>query len=77
MFGNSLKFEEKFIRYIKNFELVDLLGFANILSVKEQNTFEDFAADIVIAFSKQPRKKKKELLKLAKDISDINREEKK
>lgn len=77
MFGNDLKLEEKFIGYIKNFELIDLFGFANILRVKEQNTFEDFAADIVIAFSKQPRKKKKELLKLAKDVSDINKKEQK
>ena len=39
--------EKKLIEYIKNFELVDLLGFARIVGAKEQEDFEDFVVEHV------------------------------
>ena len=64
--------EKKLIEYFKNFQLTDLLGFGNIRGIKEENNFENYVTNIVVAFSEQNRKKKKALLKLAKDISEAN-----
>ena len=64
--------EKKLIEYFKNFQLTDLLGFGNILGIKEENNFENYVTNIVVAFSEQNRKKKRSLLKLAKDISEAN-----
>ena len=61
--------EKKLAFYLKNFQLSDLIGFSRILQVPEQDSFEDFLVDIIEAFSKKNRKIRKELLKLAKDIS--------
>lgn len=64
--------EKKLLEYIKKFQLIDLLGFGNILQVKEQDDFEKYITDIVVNFSKEKRRKKKQLLKLAKDIVENN-----
>ena len=64
--------EKKLIEYFKNFQLTDLLGFGNILGVKENNNFEEYVTDIILAFLQQDRKKRKALLKLAKDINNNN-----
>lgn len=64
--------EKEIIKYFKNFQLVDLLGFGNILGVRENNNFEEYVTDIILAFLQQDRKKRKALLKLAKDISNNN-----
>ena len=61
-----------FIKYCRNFQITDLLGFGNILGIKEENNFENYVTNIVVAFSEQNRKKKRALLKLAKDISEAN-----
>ena len=34
--------ETKLIEYFKNFQLTDLLGFGNILGIKEENNFENY-----------------------------------
>lgn len=64
--------EKKLIEYFKNFQLTDLLGFGSILGIKEEDNFENYVTNIVVAFSEQNRKKKRALLKLAKDISEAN-----
>lgn len=64
--------EKEIIKYFKNFQLVDLLGFGSILGVRENNNFEEYVTDIILAFLQQDRKKRKALLKLAKDISNNN-----
>lgn len=66
--------EKKLIEYFKNFQLTDLLGFGNILGVKEEDNFENYVTNIVASFLKESRKKRKALLKLAKDISETNLE---
>lgn len=65
--------EETLIELFKEFSVSDLLGFARILDVPEIDPFEDFIVEIVIAFNKQNRVKKRQLLKLAKDIVKDNR----
>ena len=66
--------EKKLIRYIKNFQLSDLLGFARIVGGEETENFEDFVTEVVMKFLEMPRKDRKNLLKLAKQVSENNLE---
>lgn len=66
--------EKKLIRYIKNFQLSDLLGFARIVGAEETENFEDFVTEVVMKFLEMPRKDRKNLLKLAKQVSENNLE---
>lgn len=66
--------EKKLIEYIKDFELVDLLGFARIVGAKEQEDFEDFVVEVVEKYLELPRRDRKNLLKMAKQISENNKE---
>lgn len=66
--------EKKLIEYIKNFQLSDLLGFARIVGAEETEDFEDFVTEVVMKFLEMPRKDRKNLLKLAKQVSENNLE---
>lgn len=66
--------EEKLIKYLTTFQLSDLTGFAAILQVQEEEDFNEYIVNIVEAFAAKNRKIRKELLKLAKDISLNNRD---
>lgn len=66
--------EEKLIKYLTTFQLSDLIGFAAILQVEEEEDFNEYIVNIVEAFAVKNRKIRKELLKLAKDISLNNRD---
>ena len=66
--------EEKLIKYLTTFQLSDLIGFAAILQVQEEEDFNEYIVNIVEAFATKNRKIRKELLKLAKDISLNNRD---
>lgn len=66
--------EEKLIKYLTTFQLPDLIGFAAILQVQEEEDFNEYIVNIVEAFTAKNRKIRKELLKLAKDISLNNRD---
>ena len=66
--------EEKLINYLTTFKLSDLIGFAAILQVQEEEDFNEYIINIVEAFTAKNRKIRKELLKLAKDISLNNRD---
>ena len=68
---------EQLLKYVKTFEIVDLLGFANIVGAEEKEDFDDFMVEICVGFSKQDRKKRRQLLKLAKDVSRNNGKRKK
>lgn len=67
-------FEKKLLKFIKNFQLTDLIGFGKILEVKEKENFVDYVSDIVVAYSNKSLKDRIILLKLAKDISENNRD---
>ena len=54
--------------------VVDILAFANILGVEEEDKFEDFITNICAAFSKMPRQKRRQLIKLAEDVVKANKE---
>ena len=69
--------EEKLIKYLSFFQLSDLIGFAAILQVKEKEDFNEFIVEIIEAFQKKNRTIRKELLKLAKEVSLGNKEMKK
>lgn len=66
--------EEKLIKYLTTFQLSDLIGFAAILQVQEEEDFNEYIVNIVEAFAAKNRKIRKELLRLAKDISLNNRD---
>ena len=66
--------EKKLIEYIKDFQLVDLLGFARIVGAQEQEDFEDYVTEVVMKYLELPRKDRRNLLKIAKQISENNRE---
>lgn len=69
-----MRLEKKLVKYFKDFQLVDLLGFAAILGVKEKEDFVEFVTDIVEAYSKRPYKEKISMLKLAKNVAGNNRD---
>ncbi len=64
--------EKQLMECFTHFQLVDLIGFANILQVPEEENFEDYVVNIVEAFDKKPRRIRKELVKLAKQVRDNN-----
>lgn len=68
--------EKKLIEYIKDFQLVDLFGFARIVGAQEQEQedFEDYVTEVVMKYLELPRKDRKNLLKIAKQVSENNRE---
>ena len=66
--------EKKLIEYIKDFQLVDLLGFARIVGAQEQEDFEDYVTEVVMKYLELPRKDRRNLLKIAKQVSENNRE---
>lgn len=63
---------KRLLKYFESFQFTDLLGFAKILEVEEQEDFVEFIVNIVDSFQKQDKKKRKELIKLAKDVSEFN-----
>ena len=63
---------KRLLKYFESFQFTDLLGFAKILEVDEQEDFVEFIVNIVDSFQKQDKKKRKELIKLAKDVSEFN-----
>lgn len=69
-----MRLEKKLVKCFKDFQLVDLLGFAAILGVKEKEDFVEFVIDIVEAYSEKSFKEKISLLKLAKDVAGNNRD---
>lgn len=69
-----MRLEKKLVKCFKDFQLVDLLGFATILGVKEKEDFVEFVTDIVEAYSKKSFKEKISLLKLAKDVAGNNKD---
>lgn len=69
-----MRLEKKLIKCFKDFQLVDLLGFAAILGVKEKEDFVEFVTDIIEVYSKKSYKDKISLLKLAKDVAGNNKD---
>lgn len=66
---------KRLLKYFESFQFTDLLGFAKILEVEEQEDFVEFIVNIVDSFQKQDKKKRRELIKLAKDVSEFNLED--
>lgn len=72
IFNNVEKQISQLLENFKEFQITDLIGFARILDVEEKDNFADYCTDICIAFSKENARKRKQLLKLAKDIKVAN-----
>lgn len=74
--------EKKLMSYLTEFEFMDFIGFATYLKVEQDKIKKAFFADadleelvisIVEKFSGESRKRRRELLKLAKDVVADNR----
>lgn len=73
LFGNNIeKQANQLLDYFKKFDVTDLIGFGEILGVEEKDNFVDYVTDIVSAFWQENRIKRRQLLKLAKDIAVAN-----
>lgn len=68
--------EAELMEYMKKFSLLDFIGFGRILEVEETLELEDYVFKIIGAFQQKKRKTRKELLRLAKEISEENEKEK-
>ena len=74
MFNSTEKQATQLLGYFQEFQVSDLIGFAQILGVEEVDNFIDFTTNILAAFWQENRIKRKQLLKLAKDIAAANSE---
>ena len=59
--------------YFQDFDLTDILGFGQILGVEESEDFVEYCTDITTAFCNEGRLRRKQLIKLAKDIAVSNK----
>lgn len=64
----------KLLESFRELQYTDIIGFGNILGVKEEDEFDDYLTSIVIAYMKQPKSKRKALLKLSKKLVQANKE---
>lgn len=71
------KYIVKMLEYFQKMTFTDILGFGNILGVKEEEDFADYVTNILETYSLQPRRKRKQLLQLAKDVAGANKDIKK
>ena len=60
------------MEYLAKFRPLDIMGFAALLKVEPQDDFEEFVVDMVSKFSTLDRRHRRELLKLARDVSRAN-----
>ena len=69
------KTEKKLRKYLKEFEVMDLVGFGTILKIEKQGNFCGYIDKIVKAFNERPAHTQEKLLKFCKDVYDYNRKE--
>lgn len=81
-----MSYEEKLMNYFTKFEFTDIIGFAKLCKVDneivkkailctaaiENSNLEEIVCATVEAFSNFPRKERREMLKLAKEIAEEN-----
>ena len=68
------KMVKELLELFTQMDFTDILGFGRILKVEEQENFTDFISEICCAFVEQPRIKRKQLMKLAKDVVGANKD---
>lgn len=62
------------IEYFQNCQFTDIIGVGRILEVEEQEDFDEYLVNIVVAFSNAPRRRRKDILKLLKKITLANKD---
>lgn len=75
----DFKQETKLLELFKKFDFLDIVAFGNILGVdiEENEQFEDYITRMLVEFNKVPRQRRRQLLKLAKDVAGANKDIKK
>lgn len=69
------KYEKKLKKSFENFQLMDLIGFGTILGVNQQDSYGMYVEKILENFKSKPQAVQKQLLRLAKDVSEQNIED--
>ena len=59
---------EELLELFGKMNFVEIMGFANLLGVEEEEEFEDYLTNILAAFSELPRRDKRKIFKLAKQV---------
>ena len=60
------------LEILKGCQFTDILGLGNYLEVEEIDPFEDYVAEICLAYSQKSRRERRKLLKLMRDVSRAN-----
>ena len=61
------------LELFKEFQITDLIGFGSLLGVEEKENFIEYTTEILVKFCGEGRIKRRQLLKLAKDIAVANK----
>jgi len=59
---------EELLEMFGKMNFVEIMGFANLLGVEEEEKFEDYLTNILVAFSELSRSEKRKIFKLAKQV---------
>ena len=59
---------EELLELFGKMNFVEIMGFANLLGVEEEENFENYLVNILSAFSELSRREKRKIIKLAKQV---------
>lgn len=59
---------EELLEMFGKMNFVEIMGFANLLGVEEEEKFEDYLTNILVAFFELSRSEKRKIFKLAKQV---------
>lgn len=68
------RYSRQLLETFRKCQYTDILGIGNILGIDDNQDFDDYITDIIIAYQREPRSKRKALLKLVKDVAAANEE---
>ena len=76
--------EKKLMEYLTYFEFTDFIGLGTYVGMPQNRIkemyclepdFENFIVDMVVKFSEKPRKLRREILRLARDVAANNKKQ--
>lgn len=60
--------EQKLLFIIKDLDFLEVVALGNMVGAEQQEDFMEYIVSIISKFSEKPRKEKRELLSMLKDI---------
>lgn len=64
------------LEYLEQMSIMEIYGFGKIVGATEEPKFEDYITNILVNYNDSPRKTRRGILKLAKEVVEENREKK-